>query len=154
MGELNDKSLWGYVLKLPVDTELARVRGVVGYNLPKWLIPIDYEAEGDDVAFTYYDERGNIDFSMTGRKLDVAEAEPEISRLNFVNLDTNGQLTHGYSDVRAIEKASSSDADDIRLGLSDGPLSTYIMSLGLEKLVRYDYQPEFQAALYTPEPIE
>ena len=154
MGELNDKSLWGYVLKLPVDTELARVRGVVGYNLPKWLIPIDYEAEGDNVAFTYYDEQGNLDFSMTGRKLDVAEAEPEISRLNFVNLDTNGQLTHGYSDVRAVEKASSSDADDIRLGLSDGPLSTYIRSLGLDKLVRYDYQPEFQAALYTPEPIE
>jgi len=33
---------WGYVLKLPVDTELARVRGVVGYNLPKWLTEIRY----------------------------------------------------------------------------------------------------------------
>lgn len=67
MGELNDKSLWGYVLKLPVDTELARVRGVVGYNLPKWLIPIDYNNEGENVSFTYYDEKGNLDFTMTGK---------------------------------------------------------------------------------------
>lgn len=154
MGQLNEKSLWGYVLKLPVDTELARVRGVVGYNLPKWLIPIDYDAEGSDVAFTYYDEQGNPDFSMTGKKLDITGSEPEITRLNFVNLDAEGQLTHGYSDVRAVEMASSRDGKDIQLDLSDGPLSNYIRSLGLEKLVRYDYQPEFQAALYTPEPVQ
>ncbi|EEW56891.1 conserved hypothetical protein [Ruegeria sp. TrichCH4B] len=154
LGELSDKSLWGYVLKLPVDTELARVRGVVGYNLPKWLIPIGYNPEGDNVEFTYYDEQGKLDFSMTGRKLDVEGSDPEITRLNFVNLDANGQLTHGYSDVRAVKRASSRDAIDIRLGLSDGPLSTYIRSLGLERLVRYDYQPEFQAALYTPEVIQ
>ncbi len=47
LGELKEKSLWGYVLKLPVDTELARVRGVVGYNLPKWLIPINYDHSGN-----------------------------------------------------------------------------------------------------------
>ncbi len=154
LGELSDKSLWGYVLKLPVDTELARVRGVVGYNLPKWLIPIGYNPEGDNVEFTYYDEQGQLDFSMKGRKLDVEGSNPEITRLNFVNLDANGQLTHGYSDVRAVKRASSRDAIDIRLGLSDGPLSTYIRSLRLERLVRYDYQPEFQAALYTPEVIQ
>lgn len=117
LGELSDKSLWGYVLKLPVDTELARVRGVVGYNLPKWLIPIGYNPEGDNVEFTYYDEQGKLDFSMTGRKLDVEGSDPEITRLNFVNLDANGQLTHGYSDVRAVKRASSRDAIDIRLGV-------------------------------------
>ncbi len=154
MGELNENSLWGYVLKLPVDTELARVRGVVGYNLPKWLIPMDYDAEGDQMAFTYYDEEGNADFSMVGEKLDVSEAEPEIGRLNFINLDAEGRTTHGYSDIRALEKASSTNGEDIQLNLSDGPLSTFIKSLGLEKLVRYDYQPEFQAALYTPELAE
>lgn len=47
LGEIRSKSLWGYVLKLPVDTELARVRGVVGYNLPKWLIPIEYKTDDE-----------------------------------------------------------------------------------------------------------
>jgi len=154
MGELNDKSLWGYVLKLPVNTELARVRGFVGYNLPKWLIPIDYTSDGDNLTFNYYDEKGNFDFSMAGKKLDVSASKPEITRSNFINLDKQGQLTHGYTDVRSIKKASSKSADDIQLNLSDGPLSTFIKSLGLKKLVKYDYQPEFQAALYTPELVQ
>lgn len=153
MGQLNDESLWGYVLKLPVDTELARVRGVVGYNLPKWKIPIDYSAEGDRVAFTYYDEAGKVDFSMTGTKLDTPASTPAVSRLNFVNLDAEGRVTHGFSDIRAVERASSRTGEDVQLALSDGPLSTFIRSLGLERLVRYDYQPLFQAALYTPEPL-
>jgi len=153
MGQLNDQSLWGYVLKLPVDTELARVRGVVGYNLPKWKIPIDYSAEGGTVAFTYYDVAGNVDFSMTGKKLDTAGAAPTVSRMNFVNLDEQGRVTHGYSDVRGVERASSRAGGDVELALGQGPLSSFIRSLGLEKLVRYDYQPVFQAALYTPEPL-
>lgn len=151
MGEINDNSLWGYVLKLPVDTELARVRGVVGYNLPKWLIPIKYDNGGAAVTFTYYDEKGNLDFSMVGQKLGATKSGAEIARSNFINLDAEGRLTHGFSDVKAIEKASSTDADDVQLNLSNGPLSTFIKSLGLKKLVRYDYQPDFQAALYTPE---
>lgn len=151
MGEINDKSLWGYVLKLPVNTELARVRGKVGYNLPKWLIPINYNKDGNNTTFTYYDEKGNMDFSMVGKKLEVTNSLPEINRSNFITLNTKGQLTHGYSDIRAIKKASSKFSEDIQLNLSDGPLSTFIKSLALKKLVRYDYQPEFQAALYTPE---
>lgn len=151
MGEIREKSLWGYVLKLPVDTELARVRGVVGYNLPKWLIPMEYNTNGENMTFTYYDDQGKVDFAMIGKKLDIATGEPEISRVNFTNVDAKGRVTHGYSDVRAIEKASSSDPQDIQLALSDGPLSTFIRSLELNELVRYDYQPEFQAALYTPE---
>lgn len=151
LGEIIYKDLWGYVLKLPVNTELARVRGVVGYNLPKWLIPIDYDTDGNDVTFTYYDEQGNLDFSMSGKKLETAARDPEITRVNFTNLDAKGRLTHGFSDVRAVQQASSRNGDDVQLSLSDGPLSTFIKSLGLKRLVRYDYQPEFQAALYTPE---
>lgn len=152
--QTRNDSMWGYVLKLPVDTELARVRGVVGYNLPKWLIPIDYDGGRDRTSFTYYDENGDVDFSMMGRKLDIEEAKPAIARTNFTNLDSDGRLTHGYSDTRAIRSATSRDADDIQLALTDGPLSRFIKSLGLKKLVRYEYKPEFQLALYTPELVE
>lgn len=154
LGQLRNKSLWGYVLKLPVDTELARVRGVVGYNLPKWFIPMDYNNNEHDVTFNFYDEDGKMDFSMIGKKLDVSQTKTEIVRSNFINLDKNNQLTHGYTDVRGIQKASSKKKEDIELKLSDGSLSAFIKSLGLGKLVRYDYQPEFQAALYTPELVK
>ncbi len=151
MGQINSDSLWGYVLKLPVDTELARVRGVAGYNLPKWLIPIEYNHDSGGMQFAYYDEQGKLDFSMSGRKLELSDKTPKITRVNFTNLDAQGRLTHGFSDIRAIKSASSRDGADVNLSLSDGPLSTFIKSLGLKQLVRYDYQPEFKAALYTPE---
>lgn len=153
MGEIKGKSLWGYILKLPVDTELARVRGVVGYNLPKWLIPIEVDDANDVLTFTYFDEKGDLDFSMKGRRLAVNAAAPDITRSNFVNLDRDGHLTHGYTDVRAIKRSSSTTTNDVELLLTDGPLSTFIRSLALKKLVRYDYQPEFQAVLYTPDVI-
>lgn len=154
MNEVKNKNLWGYVLKLPVDTELARVRGVVGYNLPKWLIPIDYSDKGNSMTFNFYDESAKTDFSMAGKKLDVAESKPDVVRSNFINLDAKGKLTHGYTDVRALKKATSKKKEDLQLTLTDGPLSTFIKSLKLGKLMRYDYQPEFQAALYTPEILD
>ena len=154
LGELKEKSLWGYVLKLPVDTELARVRGVVGYNLPKWLIPIQYDNSGEKMSFKYSDESGNPDFSMIGKKLAILESTPEIVRSNFINLNKNGELTHGYTDVRGIKKASSKKKEDVEFNLSNGPLSQFLKSLDLGKLIRYDYQPEFQAALYTPELVK
>ena len=154
LGELKDKNLWGYVLRLPVDTELARVRGVVGYNLPKWLIPIKHDDSGDTMRFTYYDEAGKIDFSMVGKKLETTNEQPEIVRSNFINLDKNGRSTHGYTDVRSVKKASSKKKEDVQLNLSSGPLSVFIKSLDLGKMIRYDYQPEFQAALYTPELVQ
>ncbi|WP_217363370.1 hypothetical protein [Duganella rivi] len=46
---------WGYVLKLPVNTELARVRGVVGYNLPKWLTGIEFKETDKSIAITVMD---------------------------------------------------------------------------------------------------
>ena len=46
---------WGVVLKLPVDTELARVRGVVGYNLPKWTTKISYKNTPNTLTFSLFD---------------------------------------------------------------------------------------------------
>ncbi len=36
---------YAHVLALPVDTEIARVRGVYGYQLPKWLAEIDVKID-------------------------------------------------------------------------------------------------------------
>lgn len=151
LGQLKNKSMWGYVLKLPVDTELARVRGVVGYNLPKWLIPIDFKDKGDTLTFDIYDEAGQPDFSLEGKKLAIENAEAEVSRTNFVNLNAKGEPTHGYTDVRALQKGRGRKKDDFKLRLGKGPLSEYLKAMDLGKLIRYDYQPYFQATLYTPE---
>jgi hypothetical protein len=153
-GQSKAKSFWGYVLKLPVNTELARVRGIVGYSLPKWLTEInDTDSEGT-LKFEIFDANsGKTDLIFEGKKLTNLSNEVELVTNSFTNVDKTGHLTYGYAVSRQLSHASSTDKDSVTLKLSDGPLSTYIKSLNLGKLLKYEYVPDFQSALYTPQPL-
>jgi len=154
MGQSLSDDFWGYVLKLPVDTELARVRGVVGYNLPKWLTRIDYREDGNNVVVDIFDsETQKLDVTLQTQKLDVSSSKENLVTTNFTNIDQQGQLTTGYSTSRQLRHASASDANAVKLTLTDGSLSRFIASLKLGKMVKYEYVPDFQAALYAPKPL-
>lgn len=97
-GQSLSDDYWGYVLKLPVNTELARVRGVVGYNLPKWLTDINYSESNDAVTFEVIDqETGKVDIAFSGAKLGDLSQKPQLVTNNFTNIDQDGKLTHGYA---------------------------------------------------------
>ncbi|WP_374585294.1 acetoacetate decarboxylase (ADC) [Pseudoduganella sp.] len=144
-GQSMSKQFWGYVLKLPVNTELARVRGVVGYNLPKWLTSIERSETAQAVTY-----RIGGELTIEAKKLPGLSSEVELVTNSFTNLDRQGRLTTGYAISRQLRHANSSAADAVKLGLGDGNLSAYIKSLKLGRLLRYEYVPEFQAALYAP----
>ncbi|HCF3811574.1 TPA: acetoacetate decarboxylase (ADC) [Pseudomonas aeruginosa] len=155
MGQSFSDDFWGYVLKLPVDTELAEVRGVVGYNLPKWLTRIDYNEDENNVVVKIFDsETQELDVTLQSRKLDVSSSKENLVTTSFTNIDQQGQLTTGYSTSRQLRHASTSDADAVNLTLTDGSLSRFIESLKLGKMVKYEYVPDFQAALYAPKPLK
>lgn len=148
------KDFWGYVLKLPVDTELARVRGVVGYNLPKWLTGIQYRENAESLTFEVMDqETGELDFVFETAKLDDVSEEPSLVTNSFTNIDQEGELTYGYAVSRQLRYGSSMSDDTVTLTLGDGSFSRYIKSLDLGEMVRYDYVPDFQSALYAPESL-
>jgi hypothetical protein len=154
LGQSRSKSFWGYVLKLPVNTELARVRGVVGYKLPKWLSDISYRESADALTFQISDPHtGKPDLVFRGNKLADLSSEVALVTNSFTNLDKNGQLNYGYSLTRQLRHASSTDQEAIGLTLGDGSLSTYIKSLKLGKMLKYEYVPQFQGALYAPQPL-
>lgn len=154
-GQSLSDDFWGYVLKLPVDTKLAEVRGVVGYNLPKWLTRIDYnEGENNVVVKIFDSETKALDVTLETRKLDVSSNKESLVTTSFTNIDQQGQLTTGYSTSRQLRHASTSDADAVKLTLTDGSLSRFIESLKLGKMVKYEYVPDFQAALYAPKPLK
>lgn len=143
---------WGYVLKLPVDTELARVRGVVGYNLPKWLTRIDYSEGTSNVVVKVFDSQTQaLDVTFQTRKLDVSSSKETLVTNSFTTIDPRGRLTTGYTTSRQLRHASTSSANAVKLTLTDGSLSRFIASLKLGKMVKYEYVPEFQAALYAPQ---
>ena len=43
---LGNDHLHSYVLSLPVSTDIARVRGHVGYGFPKWVTDLDVDIDG------------------------------------------------------------------------------------------------------------
>ena len=154
LGQSVSKDYWGYVLKLPVNTELARVRGVVGYNLPKWLTGIHLKDHGPSLTFEITDDAtGKTDVVFEATKLDGLSDKVEMVKNSFTNLDAAGRLASGHAVSRQLRHASSSRSDAFSLQLSDGSLSTYIKALQLGRMVKYEYVPAFQSALYAPEPL-
>lgn len=154
IGQSMSGDFWGYVLKLPVNTELARVRGVVGYNLPKWLTGIDRKEDAQSVVYDITDSQtGKVDVSFKAKKLDKLSREVDIVTSSFTNLDHQGQLAYGYAVSRQLRHGSSRDADSAILTLGDGALSNYLRTLKLGKMMKYEYVPAFQSALYAPKPL-
>lgn len=154
MGQSFSDDFWGYVLKLPVDTELARVRGVVGYNLPKWLTRIDYNESDKDVVVKIFDSQTQaLDVTLETRKLDVGSSKETFVTNHFTNLDQRGNLQTGHTTARQLSQASTSSRDAVKLTLTDGSLSGFISSLKLGKMLKYEYVPDFQAVLYAPKPL-
>jgi hypothetical protein len=154
VGQALSKDFWGYVLKLPVNTELARVRGVVGYNLPKWLTRIDRHEDADSVSYSIGDSQtGKLDLVFKGRKLDRLSGAVELVNNSFTNLDVHGQPTYGHATSRQSRHAVSLSPRSAELVLGDGSLSSYIRTLDLGRMLKYEYVPEFQSALYAPQPL-
>ncbi|MEH6483210.1 MULTISPECIES: acetoacetate decarboxylase (ADC) [Pseudomonas] len=154
IGQSMSGDFWGYVLKLPVNTELARVRGVVGYNLPKWLTGIDRKEDAQSVVYDITDSQtGKVDVSFKAKKLDNLSRDVDIVTSSFTNLDHQGQLAYGYAVSRQLSHGSSRDADLVTLTLGDGSLSNYLRAMKLGKMMKYEYVPEFQSALYAPKPL-
>lgn len=154
IGQALSKDFWGYVLKLPVNTELARVRGVVGYNLPKWLTPIERREDASAVTYDIADaQTGSVDVIFRANKLEALSHEAGLVTNSFTNLDHQGRLAYGYAVSRQTSHASSMSGDSAQLVLGSGSLSNYIRSLQLGRLVKYEYVPQFQSALYAPQPL-
>ena len=154
IGQSMSGDFWGYVLKLAVNTELARVRGVVGYNLPKWLTGIDRKEDAQSVVYDITDSQtGKVDVSFKAKKLDNLSRDVDIVTSSFTNLNHQGQLAYGYAVSRQLSHGSSRDADSVTLTLGEGSLSNYLRALKLGKMMKYEYVPEFQSALYASQPL-
>lgn len=153
-GQTRAQSFWGYVLKLPVNTELARVRGVVGYNLPKWLTGIRFRDNADTITVEIDDDAtGKPDIVFEGKKLADLAHDSKIVTNSFTNVDHAGHLTSGYAVSRQLSHASSTDGDAVKLTLGDGGFARFVKTLKLGKMLKYEYVPEFQSALYAPQPL-
>ena len=93
------------------------------------------------------------DVTLETDKLSSLSRDVDLVTNSFTNLDKGGRLIYGYSVSRQLSHASSTSADAVKLVLGEGSLSAYIKSLKLGKMLKYEYVPEFQGALYATQPL-
>ncbi|KAF5302739.1 hypothetical protein FQR65_LT19072 [Abscondita terminalis] len=62
---MRQRHFYAHVVALPVDTEIARIRGVHGYQLPKWLTEIHVNINTSTIHAYLTDTIGQLDLVLT-----------------------------------------------------------------------------------------
>jgi hypothetical protein len=64
LSTLANDSTHAYVLSLPVNTEIARVRGRDGYGFPKWVADIEVDIDGRRTTARVVGDDGGTDIAL------------------------------------------------------------------------------------------
>lgn len=151
-----NRSFQGYVLALPVTTELARVRGVEGYQLPKWLTPIEVHIGDKEV-------RADVTDAETGQQ-DISLSMPT-PIYKAVGSKTNESVTTSLNEIDGKWHRIRIVLNPLRFSQQlfprnvvvtrspNGRVSTILNRLGASRAVRVEVIKEAQMVLHLPEPL-
>lgn len=150
---LRRRAYVAHVLALPVDTEIARVRGVHGYQLPKWLAGIDLDV-GAMVRARINARDGSPDLSLEA-PLPVLQRVAPQSRLGTTTMihlvDGAWHQTTVQSNTLAFaQRMLPAEVSLVRHG---GPMSQLLDGLGASTLLRLDVVQDAQLVLSMPRPL-
>jgi hypothetical protein len=148
------RSFCAHVLALPVTTEIARVRGVYGYQLPKWRAAIEV-AIGADVRASIAAPDGAPDLILHA----PAPVLREVASQSRMASTTMVHLIDGAWHQTSVQTSMLSFAQRIlprgvRLTRGGGPLSQLLDGLGASTLVRFDVVKDAQLVLDLPTPLK
>ena len=148
-------SFFAHVLALPVNTEIARVRGVYGYQLPKWLTDIRLDISSTGVAANISAIDGTPDVTLTA-SLPTLHRIPSQSRLSTntsIGL-VDGEWCQTQFITNPTELAQRLFPRDITLSRADGPISQLLNGLSARVILRFDVVKDAQMVLYLPRPLQ
>jgi hypothetical protein len=148
------RSFHAHVLALPVTTEIARVRGLQGYQLPKWLAKIDL-AIGTDVQASIGMSSGTPDLVLTAPspRLRTVPSQSNMGANTMVHLiDGRWHQTSVLSNTLTF--AQRLFPRDVKLSRQGGPLSELLDGLGARTMLRFDVVKDAQFVLNMPVPID
>ena len=148
------QSFFAHVLALPVDTEIARVRGVFGYQLPKWIAEIRLDISGTVTASIAATD-GTPDVTLTAPlpALRRVPSQSQISTNTSIGL-VDGEWRQTSFQINPIEFVQTLFPRDVKLARAGGPISQLLEGLGAGKIVRFDVVKEAQMVLYMPRALQ
>ncbi|ELY3878742.1 acetoacetate decarboxylase, partial [Acinetobacter baumannii] len=153
LSSMRNHKYYGHVLALPVNTEIARVRGVYGYQLPKWLTPIDMKIGDKSVQAHIYNTDGKPDLSVAAPLPEIKTVKPQ----SRIDTKTMYQLVDGKWHSTSVESNTLAFGQklfpkNVQVVKSGGPLSKLLDELGANKVLRFDVVKDAQLALNMPVP--
>ncbi len=153
LDSIRQQSFFAHVLALPVSTEIARVRGVHGYQLPKWLTEIKVNINSS-VTARIADTQGNTDLSLNAPcpHLRKAKSESHMETKTMIHqVDGAWQQTKVQSNT--LEFGQRFMPRKVKLERHGGPLSKLLDELGASTILRLDVVKDAQLVLNLPQPL-
>ncbi|MFE3002093.1 acetoacetate decarboxylase family protein [Nocardia sp. NPDC059246] len=150
---LDNDHLDSYVLSLPVNTDIAQVRGHDGYGFPKWVTDIDVDIDATRTTARVADDSGNTDLSLsvaTPAQTEYRSGERVSTLTSYTSIA--GAWHSTLSQTNMLSAGSVSMPRNVDLTLGRGRLSEDLRSLAPIKTVRLDVITEGQLALHMPVP--
>ena len=150
---MRSDSYHAHVLALPVDTEIAKVRGVNGYQLPKWLAPISLKIDKQvNASIGCADGRPDLTLTAPLPKMEQVPSQSQTGISTMINrLDGIWHQSTVLSNK--LNFGHTSSTADVELTRGDGPLSQVLNGLGAKRMIRFDVVKDTQIVLNMPVPL-
>ncbi|OMC31208.1 acetoacetate decarboxylase [Mycobacterium sp. GA-1841] len=154
VSSLANDSMHAYVLSLPVNTEIAQVRGHDGYGFPKWVTEIDVDIDSRRTIARVANDDGGTDIAIdvaTPSQKQIPSGTKVSTLISYTELGGGWNAT--LSQTNNLAAGSKLLPRDISLELGSGRLTDDIRSLKPIKALRFDVFTECQNALHIPVPV-
>ncbi|WP_066913015.1 acetoacetate decarboxylase family protein [Millisia brevis] len=147
-------STHAYVLSLPVNTEIARIRGHDGYGFPKWTTDIDVDIDSRRVTARVANEHGGTDLALsvdTPKQRRSADGATISTLTSYTRPRDSWHETLSQTNVLASGSRLFPRHVDLEQG--SGRLTDDLRSVEAGRVLRLDVVTECQNALHLPVPI-
>ena len=147
------RSFHAHVLALPVTTEIARVRGVHSYQLPKWRAEIDL-AIGAAVTARIAAADGTPDLALGAPLPALRDVAPQSHMASNIALNLiDGRWHQTVVQWNMLSFAQTLFPKGVELTRAGGPMSQLLDGLGARKVLRLDVVKDAQLVLNMPRPV-
>ncbi|MGU3502480.1 acetoacetate decarboxylase [Mycobacterium sp. C31M] len=154
LNALRSRKFYAHVLALPVTTEIARVRGVNGYQLPKWRTDISVDID-DAVRAEIAGPTGQPDVTLHAPLpafTDVA-SQTRMGTNTTVGL-VDGQWSATVVQSNTLSFAQRSFPRDVTITRNSGPITDLLDGLGASRILSLEVDRDVQLVLNLPRPLK
>jgi hypothetical protein len=150
---LKNDHLHSYVLSLPVNTDIAQVRGHDGYGFPKWVTEIEVDIDTNRTTARVANDAGETDLALsvaTPAQTRYPSGERVSTLTSYTSI--NGAWHSTLSQTNVLSAGSARLPRNLDLQIGQGRMADDLRSLKPIRTVQLNVTTEGQLALHMPVP--